>query len=127
MFPSLSVAAAPIHRLVASGLKFTLLYTWGGLAPGLRISTTWTPAKAPPVGPILSVKTRVSRLAPRFRYARRYMDRKERESSFRVVPGCGTHIPPPSPQDPITLLSNGMADRKSTRLNSSHLVISYAV
>src|SRR5664279_3615004 len=83
MFPSLSVAAAPIQRLVASGLKFTLLKTWGGLAPGLRISTSWTPATAPPVGPILAEKTRVSRLAPRLRYASRYMGRMERESNLR--------------------------------------------
>src|ERR1017187_8634187 len=113
MFPSLAVAAAPIQRLVASGLKFTLLYTWGGLDAGLRTSTNWIPATAPPVGPMLSVNTRVSRLPPRFRYARRYMARMDRESNFRVVPGCGTHIPPPSPQDPITLLSYGIATKLS--------------
>src|SRR5438309_10268907 len=33
--------------------------------------------------------------SPKFRYARRYMSRSPRESSFCVVPDCGTHAPPP--------------------------------
>src|SRR2546426_7636231 len=52
----------------------------------------------------------------------RVLPRRRRESRGAVLefeqslrfPGAGVHRPPPS-------------DRKSTRLNSSHLVISYAV
>src|SRR5947209_4702889 len=37
----------------------------------------------------------------------------ESVSSTRVVPGCGTHAPPKSAQDPITVLSNGSLTKLS--------------
>src|SRR6476661_8222505 len=39
--------------------------------------------------------TRSDSWSPKFRYARRYMSRSPSESSFWVVFGCGTHVPPP--------------------------------
>src|SRR6266566_8267365 len=42
---------------------------------------------------------------------------------FRSRPGSAAELPPPPPGSG----HRGSGDRKSTRLNSSHLVISYAV
>src|SRR5215468_7782704 len=41
------------------------------------------------------------------------MGRMDSVSSTRGVPGCCTHDPPPSPQEPTTVLSNGSETKLS--------------
>src|SRR5258708_28336503 len=54
-----------------------------------------------------------------------------RSDRVREAGGCGSHRPSPSPPHPglgrDDSVGHGRKDRKSTRLNSSHQIISYAV
>src|SRR5205807_6995536 len=46
---------------------------------------------------------------------------------FEDEPGVGAALTDAAVRDDVVLSGNTLGDRKSTRLNSSHLVISYAV
>src|SRR5256885_10584132 len=61
------------------------------------------------------------------------VDHRLRQRDFRdqqadpVFPGLGMHIAEVDSLDALLVIGANLRDRKSTRLNSSHLVISYAV
>src|SRR5689334_14073501 len=90
MSPALSMAILPIQRNLLSGANVLCCATVG-VPAGLSISYQRIPPLLPATTEWFTISTS---FVPRLRYARRYIRRSARESSWFVVPDCGTHVPP---------------------------------
>src|SRR5919204_116224 len=92
----------PIQRYEESGAYVPCWYT-DGVPFGLRSSYQRIPTELPAV---TAWSTTSDSWSPKFRYASRYMSRSASESSFWLVPDCGTHVPPPhaSPYEATVML-----------------------
>src|SRR3954471_10563931 len=95
MLPFLSCAMLPIQRKFVSGRSVDC-WAMLGVPLGLRISYQRTPACCDlrEVPTFTECVTRSDSYVPKLRYAKRYMRRSARESSFCDVPSCGMHAPP---------------------------------